>query len=105
MKHHKKIEFEVISNSDKESDSEPGSESESESEPESVMSNEYSQNDKTFLLQLFTENRNLLNEIKEKDKTITELQYRNVYLKNSNIFWIYSYIGSVLVKLISLRCI
>ena len=96
MEQHKKNDFEVISDSDSDSDSESKS---------ITSSNDYSQNDKTFALELYKENRHLLNEIKEKDNIITDLKYRNIYLKNSNIFWFYCYIGTFVVKLVSMQYI
>ena len=91
MEEHNKVEFEVISNSDKESENNIDSENDC-----------YSQNDKSFLFELYRENRELLKELTEKNKIISELENRSIYLKNSNIFWLYCYVGTAFLKVLSL---
>lgn len=87
-------EFEVISNPDN-PESVDSSDSDQEPEP-------YSQDDKRFMLELYKENRDLLSKITEKEAEIARLRQSNVYLKNSNIFWLCCYFGSVFCTLISL---
>ena len=99
-------DFEVISNSD------PEMESDSENElPDEIKiktsttmnsDNDYSQNDKTFMFELYRENKSLLDKIAEKDKRIAKLEERSVYLSNSNVFWLFCYIGSTAIGLFSL---
>ena len=80
-------DFEVISNSEMKNE-----EIESEDENESQCSNPpYSQDDRSFMFELYRENRQLLDTLKEKEKRITQLEVRNVYLVNSNMFWVCLY--------------
>ena len=84
---HAKTDFEVISTTD--SDSEHPSE-------------EYSQTDRSFMLDLYRENRELISSNAEKQVLIEKLKVRNEYLKNSNLYWMVCYVGTVLSTLFSL---
>jgi len=97
-------DFEVISNSDPdmESESSNGEQSEISIKESNVIGNEYSQDDRSFLFDLYRENRDLLEQISEKDKKIEKLEERNIYLANSNVFWLCCYIGSSAIGLLSL---
>ena len=95
-------DFEVISNSSSEPEPEP--------EPETVITeskilgndDSYSQDDRTFMFELYRENRNLIKQISEKDAKIAKLDERVTYLTNSNAFWLCCYIGSSAIGLFSL---
>lgn len=94
-------DFEVISNSD----TDMGSESSDNSIQESKVLDEndpYSQDDRTFMFELYRENRDLLKQISEKEKKIAKLEERNIFLSNSNMFWLYCYIGTAMTTLFSL---
>ena len=88
-------DFEVISSTD-------SSDMESDNESNVIGTDEYSQDDHTFMFELYRENRQLLGQIAEKDKKITQLEERVVYLANSNVFWLCCYIGSSAIGLFSL---
>ena len=62
----------------------------------------YSQDDKSFMYELYRENRFLLEKNHEKDKLICTLQERNTYLKNSSVFWLYCYFGIAFTGVLSL---
>jgi hypothetical protein len=87
---HEKNDFEVIE-----------SEEESSSDEESTSPPPFSQDDRSFILDLYKENRDLLKQITEKEKLITKLKERNVYLANSNIFWLCCYFGTVMSGFLS----
>ena len=85
MAHQK--EFEVISD-DEES-------SKSSEEP-------YSQNDQRFMLELYKENRDLLDTVARQESEIARLTENNSTLRSSNVFWLCCYMGSVFCTLVSL---
>ena len=87
MTEHK--DFEIISNSDSAMDSNDDD-------------NIYSQNDHSFMFDLYRENRQLLDKISEQEILITKLQERNCYLANSNVFWLCCYFGTMMTRLFSL---
>ena len=94
-------DFEVISNSDQDM----GSSIEEDSEvtcSKVIGQSEYSQDDRTFMFELYRENRALLEQISEKDKQIAKLEERSVYLSNSNVFWLCCYLGTAMTTLFSL---
>ena len=94
-------DFEVISNSNQDMESE----SDNEEQPETsnvIGQGEYSQEDRTFMFELYRENRDLLDQITEKDKKIAKLEEKSIYLTNSNMFWLCCYIGSSAIGLFSL---
>lgn len=93
-------DFEVISNSDTDMESESSDDSIKESKV--LDEGEYSQDDRTFMFELYRENRDLLKQILEKDKKLAKLEERNIYLANSNVFWLYCYIGTAMTTLFSL---
>lgn len=104
-------DFEVISNSDTDMESQNSSDSEEESSSSEISIREskvigkddnYSQDDHTFMFELYSENRHLLEQITEKDKQIAKLEERINYLTNSNVFWLCCYIGSSAIGLFSL---
>ena len=91
------------SKEESEEESEEESKEESEEESEEKLQ-DYSQNDKLFLLELYKEHRNLLKKYKEKKEKINELEIKNKYLKNYNVIWIWCYVGTVLTSIFSLSC-
>ena len=90
-------DFEVISNSDNSEYSNDKSEN-----SKVIGQDEYSQNDHTFMFELYRENRKLLEQIAEKNIKNAKLEERVVYLANSNVFWLCCYIGSSVIGIFSL---
>jgi len=96
-------DFEVISNSDPDMDSDSDNDPSDEVKIQTINSDDvYSQNDKTFMFELYRENRVLLEKISEKDKQIAKLEERSIYLSNSNVFWLFCYVGTTAISLFSL---
>ena len=100
-------EFEVISNSDTDESISSNEEEIVEDkliETKKVIgpNQEYSQNDESFMFELYRENRELLESIKENGITITKLEERICYLKNSNMFWMLCYFGSTALGIFSM---
>jgi hypothetical protein len=87
----KSADFEVISTSD-----------ENMKEENAEESKPYSQDDRSFLLDLYKENRKLLAEITDKEKIIARLRERNGYLVNSNLFWMFCYLGCMVTTVLTL---
>ena len=92
-----KTEFEVISNPDENSEMDT-----EKNETTKTSTNEYDQNDRSFMLELYKENRNLMKEFEEKEKTILLLKEKNTYLQKSNIFWMCCYFSSVICGVFSI---
>ena len=94
-------DFEVISNSDP--DMESSNEDETPDDSKTINSdNNYSQDDRKFMFELYRENRSLLDQMTEKDKQIAKLEERTVFLANSNVFWLCCYVGTAMTTLFSL---
>ena len=91
MTEHK--DFEIIGNSDSAIEN---------NDDEVIDDNIYSQNDHSFMFDLYRENRQLLDKISEQEILITKLQERSCYLANSNMFWLYCFFGSMMTSLFSL---
>jgi len=98
-------DFEIISNSSSIMESSCG---EAENNDEIIINTDineedaYSQNDHSFMFDLYRENRQLLDKISEQEKQITTLLERNYYLANSNVFWLCCYFGSIVTGLVAL---
>lgn len=92
-------EFEVISDCEMEDSDEISIDS---STPIIGDKDTYSQNDHTFMYELYRENRQLLDQILEKDKLIAKLEERTIYLLNSNAFWLCCYFGSTVINIFQL---
>ena len=95
MAHQK--EFEVISNPDQDEEYTSSDEESSKSSEEP-----YSQTDQRFMLELYRENRELLDTVARQESEIARLTENNTTLKSSNVFWMCCYMGSVFCTLISL---
>ena len=95
-------EFEVISNNDKSCES---SDDEHSSVSEARIDTDMSEvsNNTLFFHELYKDNRTLLRELAEKEKLIVQLQERNSFLVNSNMFWLCCTVGSMFSSLITLR--
>ena len=92
MTEHK--DFEIISNSDSAMDDKNEIEN---NDDEVIDDNIYSQNDHSFMFDLYRENRQLLDKISEQEILITKLQERSCYLVNSNVFWLCCYLSTTVI--------
>ena len=100
-----KAEFEVISNTDNEEveqEESNSSESESDNMEESVSETNEIPNLK-LMYELYKDNRELHEKVKEYELTISRMEEKNFFLMNSNIFWSMCAVGSFLINIISIN--
>ena len=64
---------------------------------------EYSKDNKTFMLELYKENRQLLEEVSMLKKNVIKIENENVYLKNSNLFWMCCYFGTAFTTYLAMN--
>jgi len=98
-------DFELLSNSEKSSNLSDDSSDDSSSLSESHLTTELSEvsTNTLFFHDLYKDNRILLRELAEKERMIAQLQERNSFLANSNMFWLCCTVGSLFSSLLSIR--